>query len=192
MSIDVPGDRLDALVKLFERNVNQSNLAFVTLTLGAYLEAITDEITDAILPSLSSANHAKKLRGLRDYPIIDDAAFQAATNFAYVRNAFAHSFEDRTLAEPDIHSHFQNFAGVVSKAFDVDSVTNGIAKKVQDHGKQHFGVADGVHQGFSGSDGERLKSAALFLCIHFLAVRYSLPAKGTPLAFGNGYEIKKA
>ena len=192
MPIEIPHKRLTALGHLFERSVNQSNLALITLTLGAYLEAITDEIIDEILPSLSSANHAKKLRGLRDYPVIDDAAFQAATNFACLRNAFAHSFEERSLSDLGVEPSFQNFVGVVSKVFEVDKLAKGVATKVEQFGKQNFGISGIKHQGFSGTDGERLKSAALFLCLHFLAIRYSLPPKGTPLALGSSYEVKSA
>src|SRR5208337_3653314 len=151
---------LTALNHLFIRNVNQPNLALITLTLGAYLEAITDEIIDAILPSLSSANHAKKLRGLRDYPVIDDAAFQAATNFACVRNVFAHTFEERSLSDPKIQPSFQTFVSIVSKAVDVGKLAQRLATKVEQDVKKHSGISDVKHRGFSGTDGERLKFGA--------------------------------
>jgi hypothetical protein len=190
MEIQIPRERLDALVKLVERNLNQPNVVLVTLAFGAYLEAIADEITEQILPSASGWNHAKKLRVLRDYPLLDEPAFLAACEFAKIRNALAHSFEDLTLGDAGIRPHYQTFTGIVSKAFDVDSFSRKVAEQVQEAAKTILGIQKDQHHGFSGLEGERLKASAFFLCIHFLSVRYALPAKNVPLPFSNSYRFR--
>jgi hypothetical protein len=190
IEIQIPAVRVNALVELFGRMLNQSEPVVLAVTAGAYIEAVVDEILSEVCPAIKDTGHVRKLRVLRDQGVIDESAFQGAVSFAHFRNSLAHRFTPASLEEPDIKKHLSTFLGLLEKHVPSASLRNAIQSKVQAEALRLLGVDGGVHAGYTTDEGERMKAALFCLAFHFLAIRHALPQRPTPLNLGGEYTIR--